>query len=149
MDDMKIVFVAMLAMIYAGITYAVRMLFRSRRDETGGMKASRDRDAFALFTLAELAELTFPEVGVLDEPMCNICLDVVVPKQPARKLSCGHAFHAGCISSWWKCSLQSSHGKVSCPSCRTDLKVCSSVISGKKQQQQLLPREDSMSIFRV
>ncbi|CAE8690242.1 unnamed protein product, partial [Polarella glacialis] len=91
--------------------------------DSSRMKASQAPDPV---TPAELAELAFPEVGVLEELMCTICLDVVAPTQFARKLSCGHAFHAGCISSWWKCRLQSSHGKVSCPSCRTDLKVRSS-----------------------
>ncbi|CAE8721382.1 unnamed protein product [Polarella glacialis] len=98
------------------------------------MKASQALDPV---TPAELAELAFPEVGVLEELMCTICLDVVAPTQPARKLSCGHAFHAGCISSWWKCRLQSSHGKVSCPSCRTDLKARSSVISGEDNHTEL------------
>ncbi|CAE8654125.1 unnamed protein product [Polarella glacialis] len=108
---------------------------------------------------AELAELTFPEVGVLDELMCTICLDVIVPKQPARKLSCGHAYHASCISGWWKCSLQSSRGKVNCPSCRVDLEVCSRAVLKQEQQLQLgtgsgtsPPRdeeEERMSNFQV
>ncbi|CAE8629498.1 unnamed protein product [Polarella glacialis] len=101
-----------------------------RRDGTGEKEAYL---ATLSFTLAELAELAFPEVGVLDELMCTICLDDIAPEQPARKLSCGHAFHANCISSWWRCSLQINRDKVSCPSCRRDLEVCSS--PGLKQQQ--------------
>ncbi|CAE8643478.1 unnamed protein product, partial [Polarella glacialis] len=107
-------------------------LFHLRRDETTRMQASL---ATVKFTLAELAELTFPEVGVLDEMMCTICLDVIAPGHPARKLSCGHTFHADCISGWWKCSLQSSRGKVNCPSCRRDLEVGSG--AALKQQLQL------------
>ncbi|CAE8650951.1 unnamed protein product [Polarella glacialis] len=74
-------------------------------------------------TPAELAEITFPEVGVLDEPPCAICLDVIAPEDPARKLSCGHAFHASCVSSWWKCSLPKKRAQVSCPSCRVDVEA--------------------------
>ncbi|CAE8639228.1 unnamed protein product [Polarella glacialis] len=85
-----------------------------RLDETGAVKASQA-------TLAELAELAFPEVCVLDELMCSICLDGIAPTQPARKLSCGHAYHASCISCWWNCNQQSSSGKITCPSCRKDL----------------------------
>ncbi|CAE8605760.1 unnamed protein product [Polarella glacialis] len=91
--------------------------------------------AMGKFTKAELAELAFPEVGVLDELPCAICLDVIAPADPARKLSCGHAFHASCISGWWKCSLQSSSGKVSCPSCRNDLEVCVGAASEQATQQ--------------
>ncbi|CAE8640105.1 unnamed protein product, partial [Polarella glacialis] len=108
--------------------------------ESDEMKVSQPRDAFPRFTPAKLAELTFPEVGVLEELTCTICLDVVAPKQPARKLSCGHAFHASCISSWWRCKLQSSRDKVSCPSCRTELKLCMQPFAGqiRKKQQHLL-----------
>ncbi|CAE8602177.1 unnamed protein product [Polarella glacialis] len=87
------------------------------------------------FTLAELAETTFPEVGVLDELPCTICLDVIAPEDPARKLSCSHAFHSSCISCWWKCSLQSGNGKVSCPSCRNDLEVCIRAAREQAEQQ--------------
>ncbi|CAE8639995.1 unnamed protein product [Polarella glacialis] len=96
------------------------------------------------FTVAELAELTFPEVGVLDELVCAICLDAVVPGDPARRLSCGHAFHSSCIGSWWKCSLQSSDGKASCPSCRRDLEVWSSA-AFEQQQEQLHRQLSSVS----
>ncbi|CAE8690243.1 unnamed protein product [Polarella glacialis] len=116
------------------------MEYDSRR-----MKASQARDALDPVTSAELAELAFPEVGVLEELMCTICLDDVAPMQPARKLSCGHAFHAGCISSWWKCRLQSSHGKVSCPSCRADLKVLSSVIPGEDNHTELQAHVSSLT----
>ncbi|CAE8699178.1 unnamed protein product [Polarella glacialis] len=91
--------------------------------------------AMRSFTVAELAEFTFPEVGVLDELVCAICLDAVVPGDPARRLSCGHAFHSSCIGSWWKCRLQSSGGKASCPSCRRDLEVWSSAAFEQQQKQ--------------
>ncbi|CAE8600581.1 unnamed protein product [Polarella glacialis] len=89
-----------------------------RLDRTGEINASQATDKS---TLDELAELAFPEVCVLDELMCSICLDVIAPTHPARKLSCGHAYHASCISCWWNCNQQSSRGKVTCPSFRKDL----------------------------
>ncbi|CAE8658294.1 unnamed protein product, partial [Polarella glacialis] len=94
-------------------------------------------DARQLLGFAELAELAFPEVGVLDETPCAICLDVIAPEDPARKLSCGHAFHASCVSSWWKCSLQQSRAQVSCPSCRVEVAVNISTALVEQQEQQL------------
>ncbi|CAE8604675.1 unnamed protein product [Polarella glacialis] len=86
-------------------------------------------------TPADLAEITFPEVGVLDEPPCAICLEAIAPEDPARKLSCGHAFHASCVSSWWKCSLQNSRAQVSCPSCRVDVEAHISAAADSKLKQ--------------
>ncbi|CAE8595473.1 unnamed protein product, partial [Polarella glacialis] len=121
-DDMNNVVVIMIilgSMVATAFAIILRNAWRNaivdlRLDETGVAKASQA-------TLAELAELAFPEVCVLEELMCSICLDGVAPTQPARKLSCGHAYHASCISCWWNCSQQSSSGKVTCPSCRKDL----------------------------
>ncbi|CAE8603713.1 unnamed protein product [Polarella glacialis] len=84
--------------------------------------------------------------------MCAICLDVIAPEDPARKLSCSHAFHASCISCWWKCSLQHSSGKVSCPSCRSDLEVGISAAVAELQlstgSKASPPDEDEESIAR-
>ncbi|CAE8597821.1 unnamed protein product [Polarella glacialis] len=118
--------------------------FRSFRSDTDSpsvepvIRSKTARKSTGKVTLAELAELTFPEVGVLEELQCTICLDVITPEDPARKLSCNHAFHSSCISCWWKCSLQSRSGKVNCPSCRTDLEVdMRAALEQAKQQLQL------------
>ncbi|CAE8614192.1 unnamed protein product [Polarella glacialis] len=77
--------------------------------------------------LVERVELIFPVLHVLDGPTCVICLEVVAPGDPARQLSCSHAFHAKCIDPWWRRSLQkTSHFQVSCPTCRREFEVCSS-----------------------
>mmetsp|Transcript_15296 Transcript_15296/g.24374 ORF Transcript_15296/g.24374 Transcript_15296/m.24374 type:complete len:146 (-) Transcript_15296:220-657(-) len=70
--------------------------------------------------LIERAELIFPALSMLDGPTCVICLEVVAPGDPARQLSCSHAFHAECIDSWWMSSLQKmTNLQVSCPTCRS------------------------------
>ncbi|CAE8597723.1 unnamed protein product [Polarella glacialis] len=50
--------------------------------------------------LVSEAELAFPEVCLSEELTCVICLDNLHPDVPARKLSCGHAFHASCVGGW-------------------------------------------------
>ncbi|CAE8582186.1 unnamed protein product, partial [Polarella glacialis] len=85
--------------------------------------------------LVERAELMFPVLHVLDEPMCVICLEVVAPGDPARQLSCSHAFHAECLGSWWRRSLLMKHLQISCPTCRREFDVCSS--SALPQQPQV------------
>ncbi|CAE8594104.1 unnamed protein product, partial [Polarella glacialis] len=102
-----------------------------------GARSTLAGETIGRCTPAELAELAFPEVGVLDETPCAICLDVIAPEDPARKLSCGHAFHASCVSSWWKCSLQQSRAQVSCPSCRVEVAVNISTALVEQQEQQL------------
>ncbi|CAE8719263.1 unnamed protein product [Polarella glacialis] len=70
--------------------------------------------------LIDQAKLIFPVLSVLEEPMCVICLEDVAPGDPARQLSCSHAFHAECIDSWWMSSLQKmTNLQVSCPTCRS------------------------------
>ncbi|CAE8625638.1 unnamed protein product [Polarella glacialis] len=118
--------------------------FRHRRDETGVTKAPK---TISEINLAELAELAFPEVCVLDERMCTICLNDIEPEEPARKLSCGHSYHASCISCWWKSSLQSSCGKLTCPTCRTELEVSISAALEKQQQRLHVPQEPPMDLF--
>mmetsp|Transcript_15294 Transcript_15294/g.24367 ORF Transcript_15294/g.24367 Transcript_15294/m.24367 type:complete len:152 (-) Transcript_15294:479-934(-) len=85
--------------------------------------------------LIERAELIFPALSMLDGPTCVICLEVVAPGDPARQLSCSHAFHAECIHAWWRRSLLKSRLQVSCPTCRREFEVCSS--SALLQQPQV------------
>ncbi|CAE8678498.1 unnamed protein product [Polarella glacialis] len=83
--------------------------------------------------LAARAEAIFSELSVPGEPICVICLDLIAPKDPARQLSCSHAFHAQCISSWWRCRMGGRDVQVSCPTCKRDFDVCSR--SALPQQQ--------------
>mmetsp|Transcript_72538 Transcript_72538/g.130600 ORF Transcript_72538/g.130600 Transcript_72538/m.130600 type:complete len:148 (-) Transcript_72538:531-974(-) len=85
--------------------------------------------------LIDQAKLIFPVLSVLEEPMCVICLEDVAPGDPARQLSCSHAFHAECIHAWWRRSLLKSRLQVSCPTCRREFEVCSS--SALLQQPQV------------
>ncbi|CAE8647906.1 unnamed protein product [Polarella glacialis] len=106
-----------------------------------GVQSTPVRQTVGKFThaeLAELAELAFPEGGLLDELPCAICQDDIALEDPARQLSCGHAFHASCISTWWRCSLQRSRAKVSCPSCRSDVEV--GLSAALEQQARALQR---------
>lgn len=43
---------------------------------------------------------------------CSICLDDI--RRSVRTLPCGHAFHARCITRWFR------RGTLSCPLCRQD-----------------------------
>ncbi|CAE8606200.1 unnamed protein product [Polarella glacialis] len=112
----------------------------NNRAVQAGVRSTPAGQTIGKCTPAELAEITFPEVGVLDEPPCAICLEVTAPEDPTRKLSCGHEFHASCVSSWWKCSLQKNRAQVSCPSCRVDVEANPSGAAElmlKEQWQQL------------
>jgi hypothetical protein len=56
------------------------------------------------------------EEGVTEENTCAICQDVIAEGSQVRTLnSCEHAFHMGCIDTWFQ-----SH--VNCPVCRHDIR---------------------------
>lgn len=63
-------------------------------------------------TLSEerLAELHGNENG-----SCPVCLVEFGPSEPCYGFDCGHVFHQGCIELWM-------NTKVSCPSCRANLR---------------------------
>jgi len=62
-------------------------------------------------------ERVFDEADASGLRVCVVCLQRMFQKEACRRLSCGHAFHAGCIDRWW---LQSAILKLRCPVCRQE-----------------------------
>lgn len=48
---------------------------------------------------------------------CAICLDILEDDDDVRGLTCGHAFHAGCVDPWL------TSRRACCPLCKTDYHV--------------------------
>lgn len=60
---------------------------------------------FAMSTVEALAA---------EEPQdCAVCFEVLTEACPVRKLSCGHAFHHGCIAQWLL-------RRAACPLCQSE-----------------------------
>ncbi|KAI5002529.1 hypothetical protein ZWY2020_027179 [Hordeum vulgare] len=74
---------------------------------------------------------------------CAICLsDVDSRDEGAVTLPCSHAFHTGCIGTWF-------HRASTCPTCRLDIMECSSSVrSESTTEQSVLPRELKLSLTR-
>lgn len=64
---------------------------------------------------AQDIDLNFPSLSLEHEPLCAICLQLVMIEEDGRRLQCGHDFHASCITTWW---LRNESGRVQCPTCR-------------------------------
>mmetsp|Transcript_6462 Transcript_6462/g.13285 ORF Transcript_6462/g.13285 Transcript_6462/m.13285 type:complete len:197 (+) Transcript_6462:118-708(+) len=50
-----------------------------------------------------------------EEQGCAVCLGAIEEGDFCRELSCGHAFHAGCVMEWW---LRAQRASLECPMCR-------------------------------
>lgn len=55
-----------------------------------------------------------PELMTNPGDTCAICIDTLEPDDDIRGLTCGHAFHAGCIDPWLTCR------RACCPLCKAD-----------------------------
>jgi hypothetical protein len=49
---------------------------------------------------------------------CSICFEAITTGTGQTTLGCGHAYHIGCITSWFHTSSQIG-GDAACPCCRT------------------------------
>ena len=54
------------------------------------------------------------EEDVANDNTCIICREEMVPGPSAKKLPCGHIFHAACLRSWFQ-------RQQTCPPCRLDV----------------------------
>merc|ERR1711970_1626554 len=54
------------------------------------------------------------EEDVANDNTCIICREEMVPGPSAKKLPCGHIFHAACLRSWFQ-------RQQTCPTCRLDV----------------------------
>merc|ERR1712196_556283 len=71
--------------------------------------------------LKQKIETNFPICKATQLYDCIVCLSSIEQGEPARLLSCKHAFHPDCIAKWWLSARQRNSNKfglLTCPMCR-------------------------------
>lgn len=79
-------------------------------------------------------------VDLLDHPgdSCAICIDTLEQDDDIRGLTCGHAFHAGCLDPWL------TSRRACCPLCKADYYVPKPRPEGEAAEEPRRPRRAAM-----
>lgn len=102
----------------AGLYFSVRrqnlQLHQQRAGQIQSGHAHFTLDRGKVITQAQIEE-HFPAIFVADSPQCVVCLSPVSEGEAARRLQCGHSFHAECVLKWW---MYRPRMALECPVCK-------------------------------
>mmetsp|Transcript_62587 Transcript_62587/g.117073 ORF Transcript_62587/g.117073 Transcript_62587/m.117073 type:complete len:112 (-) Transcript_62587:303-638(-) len=101
-----------LSLLFASIALARALTETQAAQPRRGQESRADHSVQALEACPE-------ELAEGDGGPCAVCLESMRRGQAVRRLSCGHAFHSGCILAWCQHQAQRwAEDAVRCPLCR-------------------------------
>jgi len=80
-------------------------------------------------------------IDLLDHPgdSCAICIDILEQDDDIRGLTCGHAFHAGCLDPWL------TSRRACCPLCKADYFIPKPKPEGEAAEEPRRPRRTAVA----